>query len=597
MIVKITVFTPTYNRAYIIENLYRSLQRQNFRKFEWLVVDDGSSDNTEELFEKWSKENNNFEIRYYKKENGGKHRAINYALDKAKGELFFTVDSDDYLTDDALEKINGWEKNLDKSKKFAGIVANRGYKKDKTINNYFEEDYLDLDLMQMYTYSENGKKVLSGERALIFYTDIHRLYKYPEFEGENFMTEAVTWNRMANDGYIVRYYNDIIWIFEYLEDGLTKAGNKLFLNNPRGYGLWLKEKAIFEKQSFVGMIKLYYSYYCELYKLYTIKEIANYIDVLAIYIKGISILKKMKDYLNGGVLINMKKYLIQIMYKLYYVYNNFILCNLKRPQIASIDESLDYVMNNNVSVARFGDGELALINMADINFQKHNKKLSERLIEVLQTKNSNMAICIPMPLKSYENLNEDAEKFWKEHLGYHRAIWYKYIDKNKLYYNTQMTRLYMDYKDKSRSAEWFKKIKKIWNNKEIVIIEGEYSKLGVGNDLFKNSKSIQRILAPSENAFDKYDLILESAKKINKDKLILIALGPTATVLAYDLMLEGYQAIDIGHIDIEYEWFLKNADKKLAIEGKYTNESKDNDVSKLSFNYKEYDDEIIAKIN
>lgn len=292
---KITVFTPTYNRRYIIENLYRSLQIQSFNDFEWLVVDDGSSDNTEELFEIWSKENNNFEIRYYKKENGGKHRAINYGLDKAKGKLFFTVDSDDYLTDDALEKINAWEKSLDKSKKFAGIVANRGYEKNKTINNYFEEDYLDLDLMQMYTYSENGKRVLSGERALIFYTDIHRLYKYPEFKGEKFMTEAVVWNRMAHDGYLVRYYNDIIWIFEYLDDGLTKAGNKLFLDNPRGYTLWLKEKNVFQNKSKKEMLKFYYSMYCELSQLYSINQIADFLDINKISLYLISFIKSIKS--------------------------------------------------------------------------------------------------------------------------------------------------------------------------------------------------------------------------------------------------------------------------------------------------------------
>ena len=292
---RITVFTPTYNRANIIENLNKSLQRQSFTDFEWLVVDDGSSDNTEELFEKWSKENNNFQIRYYKKENGGKHRAINFGLDKAEGELFFTVDSDDYLTDDALYKVNEWEKSLDKNKKFAGIVANRGYEKDKTINNYFEEEYLDLDLMQMYTYSENGKRVLSGERALIFYTNIHRLYKYPEFEDENFMTEAVTWNRMANDGYLVRYFNDIIWIFEYLEDGLTKAGNKLFIENPRGYALWLIEKAKFEGKNKIDMIKVYYSIYCELYKKYTSKQIAEFLNISLIKVNILKLMKKIKN--------------------------------------------------------------------------------------------------------------------------------------------------------------------------------------------------------------------------------------------------------------------------------------------------------------
>lgn len=292
---KITVFTPTYNRAYIIKNLYKSLQRQTFKDFEWLVVDDGSTDNTEELFSKLKKEDNSFNIRYYKKENGGKHRAINYGLDLAEGELFFTVDSDDYLTDDALEKIDKWESTLDNNKKFVGIVANIGHSENKTINNFFKEDHLDLDLLQRYTYEQDGKKVLDGERAYIFYTDVHRLYKYPEFDGEKFMTEAVVWNRMANDGYIVRYFNDIIWIFEYLEDGLTKAGNRLFLENPRGYGLWLKEKAIFEKQSFLQMIKLYYSYYCELYNLYETKKIAEFIGISKIYMYIISILKNIKS--------------------------------------------------------------------------------------------------------------------------------------------------------------------------------------------------------------------------------------------------------------------------------------------------------------
>ena len=295
---KITVFTPTYNRGYIIENLYKSLQRQSFVDFEWLVVDDGSNDNTEELFNKWIKEDNNFKIRYYKKENGGKHRAINYALDKAKGELFFTVDSDDYLTDDALEKINKWELGLDKEKKFAGIVANIGFENNKTINNFFKEEYLDLDLLQRYTYMEDGKKVLDGERAYIFYTEIHKLYKYPEIKGEKFMTEAVVWNRMANDGYLVRYFNDIIWIFEYLEDVLTKSGNKLFLNNHIGYILWLKEKAIFQHKNKIDMFKLYYSFYCELHDLYSLEDIRQWLKISKIYMYIICVINKLKSIKN-----------------------------------------------------------------------------------------------------------------------------------------------------------------------------------------------------------------------------------------------------------------------------------------------------------
>ena len=115
---RITVFTPTYNRAYIISNLYNSLCRQTFKDFEWLIVDDGSTDNTEELVNKWINDaNSGFSIRYFKKENGGKPSAINYGVDCAEGELFFTVDSDDYLTDDALEKIDRWERELPKDKR------------------------------------------------------------------------------------------------------------------------------------------------------------------------------------------------------------------------------------------------------------------------------------------------------------------------------------------------------------------------------------------------------------------------------------------------------------------------------------------------
>ena len=121
---KITVFTPTYNRAYIIENLYQSLRKQTYTDFEWLVVDDGSADNTQELFEGWQQEDNPFPIRYVKQENGGKCRAINHGLKLARGELFFTVDSDDYLTDDALEKILRWEAELPKDENFCGFSAN-----------------------------------------------------------------------------------------------------------------------------------------------------------------------------------------------------------------------------------------------------------------------------------------------------------------------------------------------------------------------------------------------------------------------------------------------------------------------------------------
>lgn len=265
---RITVFTPTYNRAYIIGNLYESLKRQSFTDFEWLVVDDGSSDNTKELFDKWMQEDNPFEVRYFYKPNGGKHRAINKGLELANGELFFTVDSDDYLTYDALEKIIGWEKNLPKDKKYCGLAGNLGTSATETPNKMFEAEFVDGTALNRYD-------VVDGERALVFYTEVHRKYLYPEFDGENFMTEAVVWNRMANDGYKVRFYNDIIWIFEYLEDGLTKAGSSVFINNPMGYGLWLKERAKFERKSLFERLKMIYTYTNDLTNMHNKRIIAK----------------------------------------------------------------------------------------------------------------------------------------------------------------------------------------------------------------------------------------------------------------------------------------------------------------------------------
>lgn len=269
---KITVFTPTYNRAYIIEMLYRSLQRQTFTDFEWLVVDDGSADDTQALLARWSREENPFPIRYFKQENGGKCRAINRGLEQARGELFFTVDSDDYLTDDALEKVARWESELPKEQNFCGIVANRGYTPEYTPNTLFSGEFLDGNAFDMYG-------AIDGERALIFYTNIHRRYLYPEFPGEKFMTEAVTWNRMAYDGYKIRFFNDIIWIWEYKDDGLTKAGYKVFLDNPQGTGLFFREKAIYFKYPTKTILGMWYGFTCDAMDRCTNAEIAQYIGM------------------------------------------------------------------------------------------------------------------------------------------------------------------------------------------------------------------------------------------------------------------------------------------------------------------------------
>lgn len=294
---KITVFTPTYNRAYIIENLYRSLQRQTFRDFEWLIVDDGSSDNTEEVIASWQAEGNDFPIRYYKMANGGKCRAINYGVDRSEGELFFNVDSDDYLLDDALEKIDQWERELPKDGRFCGVVGNLGTSPTETPNTPWPEAYRDASLLERYP--EASDHPIDGERAWVFYTDIQKKYKYPEFEGENFITPAVTWNRMANDGYLVRIYDDIIWVYEYQPDGLTASGTSRFVNRPQGHGLWLREKSQFLHEPLKKKMKMWYTFYCdhtacdEAYRL-TARQCAEYIGAPLPFMWAVAVVRSVK---------------------------------------------------------------------------------------------------------------------------------------------------------------------------------------------------------------------------------------------------------------------------------------------------------------
>lgn len=268
----VTVFTPTYNRAYILGDLYHSLQRQTCMDFEWLIVDDGSADDTEALVASWQGEKNPFPIRYVYQENGGKCRAINRGLKEADGRLFFTVDSDDYLTDDAIEKVIRWDGELPQDGHFCGYVGNRGITPTQTPNRLFPGGYLDGTALDRYDQ-------VDGERAFVFYTEVHRKYLYPEFPGEKFLTEAVTWDLMAHDGYKMRFYNDIIWIWEYKDDGLTRAGYRVFLENPQGTGLFFRQKAEFLHYSLWNKLTLWYGYATDAMDRCTDEQIASYIGM------------------------------------------------------------------------------------------------------------------------------------------------------------------------------------------------------------------------------------------------------------------------------------------------------------------------------
>ena len=264
--------------------------------------------------------------------------------------------------------------------------------------------------------------------------------------------------------------------------------------------------------------------------------------------------------------------------------------------IKTVDETLDKIINDKCSVSRFGDGEFHMLMMTgNIRFQTLNNRLSIKLNEVIKSKLEKHIVCLPPIFESVDFMIDMPKNHWIWWLNWFGNRLTPYIDMNKEYYDSFMSRLYFVYKDKSKVKERFNKAKLIWNNRDIVIVEGEKSRLGVGNDLFNNSKSIQRILCPAINAFFKYDEILNEVKKQDASKLILIALGPTATVLAYDLCIEGYQAIDIGHIDLEYEWFLQGATELCPVKNKYVDGTPDGIIVGEIHDMK-YESEIITTI-
>lgn len=270
------------------------------------------------------------------------------------------------------------------------------------------------------------------------------------------------------------------------------------------------------------------------------------------------------------------KFKERIRYNIIIEWYNFLSLFGKRqrviPDILTIEKTITWIMERKASVSRFGDGELLLIGGKPIRFQQSDPKLSDRLIEVLESDLPNHIVCLSDAFIHLDRYNRRARRFWNAHFYLYGYLWDRHLHTGKVYGNTFMTRPYIDYANKSQAEHWFSLIKQLWHGRDIVFVEGEKSRLGVGNDLFDNVGSVQRILCRPTNAFSQYDTILKEVTKLDKEKLVLIALGPTATVLAHDLCLLGYQAIDVGHIDIEYEWFKMGATHKVNIKSKYVNE-------------------------
>lgn len=251
--VMVTVFTPTYNRADKISNLYKSLSQQTCFNFEWLIVDDGQ-DETESIVDGFIRKEKKFMIRYFnrKGKERGIGRALNFAIEKAEGELFFKVDDDDELSEDAIQKIICYYKLLPREG-FAGLSFMRAHKDNTIIGesaNLSSGEYVDCTSLQRKEYK------LCGDKAEVYFTKVLRMYyPIPTIPGEYYTWEAVLWNKIAHNGYKIRWYGDVIYYTEYLEGGATAGESRARYDNFKTYTLLIRQVVEYEEFTWLDKIK------------------------------------------------------------------------------------------------------------------------------------------------------------------------------------------------------------------------------------------------------------------------------------------------------------------------------------------------------
>lgn len=276
----ISILTPSYNRAYILENAYKSLLRQTNKDFEWVIVDDGSTDDTEKLVKRLIKEKK-IDINYTKKENGGKHTALNEGMKYVKGELTIILDSDDYLLDDAIETIYYYWKKYKKNKNICGLSFLRQTEDNKTIGKRYKEDIVISNNID-FRYN----KGILGDMCEVYITNVLKKYSFPVYNNERFLSECIIWNEMAMK-YDTVYINKPIYVCEYLEDGLSK--NSLIVRTKCPLGA-LENAKLFMNKRFKLSIRLKNSILYSGFSLVArknVKEIVSYSNHKVLTILGI----------------------------------------------------------------------------------------------------------------------------------------------------------------------------------------------------------------------------------------------------------------------------------------------------------------------
>ena len=634
---KISIILPTYNSEKCIDKCISSILMQTYKNFELIIIDDASKDNTLNKIIEYKKIDNRIKLITNDK-NMGVSYSRNIGLKEAKGEYITFIDSDDTYFEYALETMI--ELIINKQTDAVKFSFNR------IIGTNILEQIYNKDLLEKIFYKDKidflKSKFLKNEvQAYVWNMIIKaKIAKNVLFNENLGMMEDTIWffdilGKIKN----IYFSNAILYNYYYYKDSASNSINKAerniqniieinkLYNSLFNGGLRVQAYTSLCNVIIENIFKFSTANIDKKKKINALKDILNNQEIDIILkkseIKNIRIdrrilWKVLKDKNYKGIIIfcnikfklKTKKNTFNLLYLKVKRKINYIVCNILKKQIykrycksTKIDflrdgQVINEIINNNKSLARFGDGEFKwMFGVQHESFQDYDYDLSIKLRKILYKKNENLIIGIPRPLISLENYNNNAKKTWQLFVAMFSKKLKLIIPNDRMYADTNLTRFYMDYIDKSKCIQKINEIKKIWKEKKVVIIEGEKTKLGVNNDLFDECTEIKRIIAPNKNAFKFFYKILYYACLQDKDNIFLISLGPTATILSYELCKRGYKAIDIGHIDIEYEWLKRNAKDKIPINGKYVNEAKKlGDLSNVNIANSDYEKSILKRI-
>lgn len=249
---------------------------------------------------------------------------------------------------------------------------------------------------------------------------------------------------------------------------------------------------------------------------------------------------------------------------LYFLYEKDILHN--KIKVHSIDETIDELLHTEKSMVRFGDGEIVMIKGRDLVLQKAQPEIAEGLKKILAYPYDDLIVTIPGVFDTLSDHTKESRQFWRDHLLMCRKTYEKYCNPDRVYYSTFISRCYYFAKDKNRCAQWYDGIRDIWKDRSVVVVEGERSHNGVGNDLLDRAAGVERIICPPKDAYGSLNRIMEACMQYDRDRMFLLSVGVAAKFIAMELFEKGYRVLDIGNLDMEYEWYVRGADHKIPLE-------------------------------